>query len=104
MFFMGAVDEDSKLDADKAKWVMRRAAGSLKPYRRKVIAAVGLITIWTFTVLAGPFLVSYAIDHGIINHDAGNLNKAVVAYVVVAIVSYIVYRLQIVLVGLICEG
>src|SRR4051794_11847432 len=104
MFFMGAVGEDDKLDADKAKWVMRRAARTLRPYRGKVLAAIGLITVWTFTVLAGPFLVSYAIDHGIINHDVHNLDMAVAAYVVVAIVSYIVYRCQIVLIGLIGEG
>ena len=53
MFFMGAVGEDDKLDAERAKWVMRRAAHMLLPYRRKVIAAVALISLWTFTVLAG---------------------------------------------------
>ncbi len=63
-----------------------------------------LITVWTGTILAGPFLVKYAIDQGIVKHDAGVLNRAVVAYVLVAIAAYVVYRLQIMLVGRIGEG
>ncbi|HEX4821053.1 MAG TPA: ABC transporter ATP-binding protein [Acidimicrobiales bacterium] len=104
MFFMSAVDEDSKLDRKKAAHVLRRSLAMLRPYRRQVLAATALVTLWTFTVLAGPFLVSYAIDNGIVHKDGGTLDRAVAAYVVVAIVAYFVYRAQIVLIGLIGEG
>ena len=38
-------------------------------------------SVWTVTVLAGPLLVRYGIDHGIKADDAGALNLAVIAYV-----------------------
>jgi len=104
MFFMSAVDEDDKLDRKKAVNVARRSMSMLRPYRRQVVAATALVTLWTFTVLAGPFLVSYAIDNGIVHKDAALLDRAVAAYIVVAIVAYFVYRAQIVLIGLIGEG
>jgi ATP-binding cassette subfamily B protein len=104
MFFMSAVDEQDKLDRRKAAHVVRRSLYMLRPYRRQLVAACISITFWTFTILAGPFLVKYGIDQGIKRHDGRALDHAVVAYIVVAIVAYVVYRVQIVLVGLIGEG
>src|SRR4051794_39703724 len=104
MFFMSAVDEEDKLDRTKAAHVMRRSFAMLRPYRRLMLAATVLVTLWTFTVLAGPFLVKYAIDKGIKVHDSSVLDHAVMLYIVVAIVAYFVYRAQIVLIGLIGEG
>jgi ATP-binding cassette subfamily B protein len=101
---MAGVDEADKLDRKKAAKVLRRSLGMLTPYRRQTVVAVLLITIWTGTVLAGPFLVKYGIDQGIVKQDGAVLNRAVAAYVLVAIASYIVYRLQIMLVGRIGEG
>src|SRR5436190_14646720 len=104
MFFMSAVDEEDKLDRKKAVHVLRRSVAMLRPYRRQTVAATVLVTLWTLTVLAGPFLVKYAIDNGITRKDPAALDRAVAAYVVVAIVAYFVYRAQIVLIGLIGEG
>ncbi len=58
------VAEEDMLDADAAKQVIRRAARMLGPYRRKVVVASLLLVVWTGCVLAGPFLVRYAIDQG----------------------------------------
>src|SRR4051795_6785546 len=104
MFFMSAVEEDDKLDRQKAVHVLRRSFAMLRPYRRQMTVATILITIWTFTILAGPFLVKNAIDNGIKKGDAGVLDRDVGIYICVAIVAYFVYRAQIVLVGLIGEG
>jgi len=101
---MSAVDEDDKLDREKAVHVLRRSFQMLRPYRRLMAVATALVTVWTFTILAGPFLVKFAIDNGIKQKDAGALNLAVAGYVFVAIVAYFVYRAQIVLIGLIGEG
>jgi ATP-binding cassette subfamily B protein len=60
--------------------------------------------LWTFTVLAGPFLVKYAIDNGIKRHDSSALDRAVFVFILVAIAAYFIYRAQIVLIGLIGEG
>jgi ATP-binding cassette subfamily B protein len=104
MWGMAGVDEADKLDRKKAAKVLRRSMSLLGPYKRQTVVASLLITLWTFTVLAGPFLVKYGIDQGIVKHDGGVLDRAVVAYVFVAIAAYIVYRLQIMLVGRIGEG
>ena len=104
MFFMSAVEEQDKLDRKKAAHVLRRSLSMLSPYRRQMVAATVLVTLWTFTVLAGPFLVKYAIDYGIVRKSSTALDRAVVAYIGVAIAAYFIYRAQIVLIGLIGEG
>jgi ATP-binding cassette subfamily B protein len=104
MWTIAGVDEEDKLDRERTKTVLRRSAAMLRPYRRQVWSACFFVVFWTLTVLAGPFLVKYAIDNGIKRHDAAALDRAVGLYVVVAIVAYVVYRLQIVLIGLIGEG
>src|SRR5260221_8476338 len=104
MFFTSAVDEEDKLDRKKAVHVLRRSFLMLRPYRRLMLGATVLVILWTFTVLAGPFLVRYAIDYGITKHSSHALDRAVFLYVLVAIGAYFVYRAQIVLIGLIGEG
>ena len=89
------VDEADRLDAEAAKRVLRRAGRMLGPYRRQVVGACGLLVVWTLTTLAGPLLVRYGIDQGITPGDAAALNAAVIAYVLVAIVAYVVYRSQV---------
>ncbi len=89
------VDPDDALDAEQARWVMRRAASMLAPYRREVIISMVLIVAWTLTTLAGPYLVKYGIDHGISEGNGAALDVAVAGYVIVAALSYVVYRLLI---------
>ncbi|MEY2434628.1 MAG: hypothetical protein QOC92_4353, partial [Acidimicrobiaceae bacterium] len=101
---MSAVDEEDKLDRKKAAHVLRRSFSMLRPYRRLMLIATVLVIAWTFTVLAGPFLVKYAIDKGITHHDSSALDRAVIVYIVVAVAAYFIYRAQIVLIGLIGEG
>jgi len=93
--YEGGVDEADRLDAVAAKRVLRRASTMLAPYRRQVIGGTALMVVWTLTTLAGPLLVRYGIDHGITADDPGALNAAVVAYMVVAAVAYVVHRGQV---------
>jgi len=86
------VDPDDALDVEQARWVMRRAASMLRPYRREVGLAMVLIVVWTLTTLAGPYLVKFGIDQGITEGNGTALDIAVVGYVVVAALSYGVYR------------
>lgn len=92
MMFQSSVDPDAALDAEQAKWVMRRAAAMLRPYRRDVVLACVLIVAWTLSTLSGPYLVKYGIDQGLTKQDAAALTRAVVGYVLVAALSYGVYR------------
>ena len=98
------VNEEDQLDARQAKQVLRRAGRMLRPYRREVFMAGVLIVLWTGSILAGPFFVKYGIDQGITNGDARALNIAVIGYVAVAVASYFVFRVQVMLVGRVGEG
>lgn len=104
MMLEGAVDPDDRIDAREARKVVRRALPMLRPYRRDVILGALLVVVWTLTILAGPLLVKVGIDRGITQQDLGVLDVVVVAYVAVAVLSYVVYRAQIVVVSRSGEG
>ncbi|MGH9228761.1 MAG: hypothetical protein ACRD07_08535, partial [Acidimicrobiales bacterium] len=95
MWMTSGVSEDDKLDRVAAGRVMRRTARLLRPQAARVAGALAMVVVWTGTVLAGPYLVRYGIDHGINEGDAGALNAAAIGYVVVAVLAYITHRIQI---------
>ena len=95
----GGVRAEDKLDAATARSVLRRTARYLRPHRRKVAVALGMVVLWTITVLAGPYLVRVGIDDGIKAGDRRVLDLAVVGYVVVAGLAYVTNRLQITLIS-----
>lgn len=98
------LDPEDRLDVHGARHVLRRAWPLLRPWRRKIAFAAGLVVLWTASILAGPFFVRYGIDQGITGGDADALNRAVVAYIVVAISAYFVFRAQVMAVGRVGEG
>lgn len=101
---MSGVDDDAKLDRRAAAHVLRRVAPMLRPYRRQVWAAVGFAVTSTLAVLAGPYLLRYGIDRGIVPGDTGALNTAVAAYVVVAAMAYVATRNQVLFISRAGEG
>ncbi len=103
MRMMGGVSDEDRLDRQEAGRVLRRTARMLGPQRGRVVAALAMVVLWTGTVLAGPYLVKFGIDKGITQRSARNLNLAVAAYVVVAGLSYVTYRVQIMLISLVGE-
>jgi len=104
MWMQGGVDEADRLDVDAAKHLLRRAFAMLRPYRRAMLGALCMVVLWTSTTLAGPFLVRHGIDRGIKADDVGALDAAVMGYVVVAIISYLTYRYQVLLISRIGEA
>ncbi|MCU1453305.1 MAG: putative transporter permease/ATP-binding protein [Acidimicrobiales bacterium] len=104
MMPMAGVDPDAKLDVREARQLLRRTARMVRPYRRTLRLAVGLVVVWTLTTLAGPYLLKLGIDRGIKRHDAGFLDATVVAYIGVAVVAFFVDRVQIVLLSKVGEG
>jgi ATP-binding cassette, subfamily B, bacterial len=101
---MGAgVSDDDKLDRVAARRVLRRTFRLLRPQTRRVVGALSMVVLWTCTVLAGPYLVRFGIDHGINARDAGALNAAVAGYIVVAVLAYITNRSQITLISRVGE-
>ena len=99
----GGVDPEDRLDVAAAGHLVRRSLRMLGPYRRDVWIAGVMVTLWTATTLAGPFLVRHGIDAGIKRHDGGALDAAVIGYVVVAVLAYITYRAQVRLISRIGE-
>src|SRR5581483_8873539 len=95
-----AVDEDDKLSAEEARRVMRRAFRMLRPYRVEVLMAVTVMIVWTLCTLAGPFLLRYAIDHGLLKSPVrvSVLDKAAIAFIAIAFITLVASRLQILLV------
>lgn len=104
MMWEGAIDPADAIDRRGARTLLRRAAVMLRPYRRDVIRASIAIVGFTLATLAGPFFVRYAIDRGLARNDAGALNRAVVGYVVVAVLAYVFSRWQILSVSRAGEG
>jgi ATP-binding cassette subfamily B protein len=103
MWMASGVSEEDKLDRAAARRVLRRTARMLRPQGRRVAGALAMVVLWTGTVLAGPWLVRYGIDHGINEGDAGALNAAVAGYVVVAVLAYVTNRIQITLISRVGE-
>jgi ATP-binding cassette subfamily B protein len=97
------VSAEDRLDAKQARQMLRRTARMLRPHAGQVAVALVMVVLWTFTVLAGPWLVRYGIDEGIKPSDEGPLNLAVAAYVVVAGLAYVTNRVQIRLISTVGE-
>lgn len=104
MWMQGGVDEADRLDAEAARHLLRRAFSMLRPYRRAMVGALCMVVLWTATTLAGPFLVRHGIDQGIKADDPGALDAAVIGYVVVAVISFVTYRFQVLLISRIGEA
>ncbi len=104
MWLQGGVDEADRLDAEAARHLLRRALLMMRPYRRAMLAALCMVVLWTATTLAGPFLVRHGIDQGIKAQDPGALDAAVIAYLVVAAISYVTYRFQVLIISRIGEA
>jgi ATP-binding cassette, subfamily B, bacterial len=94
MWSMNAVSEEDRLDRAGAKRVLRRTLRMADPYRRTLVLSVALITGWTLTILAGPTLVKVGIDDGIRAEDPAALHRAVVGYVLVTAIGYVMARYQ----------
>jgi ATP-binding cassette, subfamily B, bacterial len=104
MWGSAGVDEADKLDREQARAVLARTLDMLGPYRRHVVGGLSLMVVWTLAVLSGPLLVLYGIDDGIVAHDYHALDMAVIAYIVVAVITFVVYRKLVVVVSFAGEG
>jgi ATP-binding cassette, subfamily B, bacterial len=103
MWMASGVSDEDRLDRVAAGRVLRRTAQLLRPQAPRVAGALAMVVLWTGTVLAGPLLVRYGIDHGINEGDAGALDAAVIGYVVVAVLAYVTNRIQITLISRVGE-
>jgi ATP-binding cassette subfamily B protein len=94
MWAASALRDEDRLDRAETGRVLRRSIEFAAPYKRFIYAAMGFVTITTVCTVAGPLLVKYAIDRGLVKHQASALNTAIVAYLVVVVVNYLAGRQQ----------
>ena len=68
---------------------------SLRPYRKRIVLALVVLLAGLATTLAGPALVGYAINDGLVlHHSMRAVNIAGAAYVAVSIAYFVLTRLQ----------
>lgn len=104
MWSQSAVSDEDRLDRSETFGVLRRAYDVAHAQRRFLLIALGLVVTSTMITLAGPTLVRFAIDNGIKKGDDGALNGAVIAYVVIVLIGYVVGRLQFIAINRAGEG
>jgi ATP-binding cassette subfamily B protein len=78
---------------------LRGLLGLLAPYRLRCAAMLGALLLGTAAALAPPLLARAAIDNGIDRHDHGTLVLVVVAFLVSALLVWVMTYAQTYLVG-----
>jgi ATP-binding cassette, subfamily B, bacterial len=94
MWAASAISDEDRLDRSETNRVLRRSMEFAEPYKRYVYQAIGFVSISTICTVAGPLLVKFAYDQGLAKQSASALNTAIVAYLVVVAVNYVVGRQQ----------
>jgi ABC-type multidrug transport system fused ATPase/permease subunit len=93
-------DERSILEIDDQErvgfdWdITKRLLTYLEPHRRKMIIAVFAMLFSVIANVSGPPLIGWAIDEGIRKHDLRIVGLGVLAYVIIQIMGFIGFRIQ----------
>ncbi len=104
MWGTGAISDEDRLDRAETSRVLRRSVEFAGPYRGDIWRAVFFVTISTCCAVAGPLLVKFATDRGIVGGSTAALNAAVAVYCVVVVVNYLTGRQQYLAIGRAGEG
>jgi ATP-binding cassette, subfamily B, bacterial len=94
MWAASAVSDEDRLDRAETSKVLRRSLEFASPYRRDVWRAVIYVVAATLCTVAGPLLVKFATDQGLAKRNVTALNGAIIAYVAVVAINYVVSRQQ----------
>ncbi len=83
------------------KWVVRRLASYLAPYRRRILIAIGAVLVFTMTQLTIPLIIRWVIDNVLTAESGGGtlLAWAVAVFALVITINYIGNHLQETIVG-----
>jgi ATP-binding cassette, subfamily B, bacterial len=76
----------------------------LRPIRKEVVTAGLLVMASTFLSLAGPTIVRYGIDHGLLHPNRGVLRRSVAAYLTVTVIAFVLSKRLIMSVAKLGEG
>lgn len=82
------------MDRASARDVWRETRPLTRRVQRLYLVAAGAVIVSTLISLAGPALVRYAVDHGIVKHDQHPVDVAALAILGLALVKPLVVRVQ----------
>ncbi len=94
-----AIARTSRERAEKRGATARRLLGELRPFRRDLVLALGLVVVGATAQAAGPWLISRAIDRNILQGDRSGLARTMLALLAVYAAGTLATRGQIVRVG-----
>ncbi|WEK03606.1 MAG: ABC transporter ATP-binding protein [Candidatus Devosia phytovorans] len=84
---------------------VRRIWAFVKPYRHKIYLSVGAVLLFTFTQLAIPLIIGWAIDGALVpGGTASNLLWAMLAFAVVVLLNFLASYIQESQVGAVAEN
>src|SRR4051812_2111575 len=84
-----------RLSREEASQVVRRFWRMVRDVRWKLLGILLLLVGQTFGLLAGPRLVAYAIDKGMVKGDVHAINMAAIAYLALAVLALILGRITV---------
>jgi ATP-binding cassette subfamily B protein len=84
-----------RLSRDEASHVARRAWELIRDMRGRLLVLMLLLVVQTISLLAGPRLVAYGIDHGLVKGEARAVNVAAIAYLAIAVLSLVLARITV---------
>ncbi|MEK7295668.1 MAG: ABC transporter transmembrane domain-containing protein, partial [Actinomycetota bacterium] len=94
MWSQGGVTDEDRLSRAQAKTIIGRVLRMAKPFRRTMYISLACVCVTTATTLTGPLLVRHGIDSGIRAKNTTQLNRAVIAYLLVTALAYVFGRMQ----------
>ncbi len=81
--------------AERPPGLLRLVMSSLRPYRRRIAVALVVLIAGLGTTLAGPALVGWAINNGLVEHQSFRVvTIAGIAYLFVSAAYFVLTRLQ----------
>ena len=92
------------LNRHDASKLLRRLSVMLRPFYAKIVVASVLLVCQVGALLAGPSLVRYGIDSGLRKHNGDAIDRAAIAYFVLAILGLVLGRAVTLLISRIGES
>ena len=79
---------------ERAHGSLKPTIASLRPYRRRIAVAFLVLLAGLGATLAGPAIVGYLINNGLVHHSMMTVNICGIAYVAVSAAYFVFTRLQ----------
>jgi ATP-binding cassette, subfamily B, bacterial len=102
----GVIEDEDRVNRAEAGRIVVRTWRLMRPYQRALLASLVVLVGFTLTTVAGPVIVGYAIDHGLVPHhfDRRVILWSAAIYLLIAISMALLERAQIIMVNRVGES